>query len=30
VLADRLLGLTETEPAKAGLRLFGRPISARA
>lgn len=29
-LADRLLGLAESEPAKTGIRLFGRPLAARA
>ena len=30
VLADRLLGVAEREPARAGLHLFGRQVTARA
>jgi pilus assembly protein CpaE len=29
-LADLVMGVTPAEPAKAGLRLFGRPLAARA
>ena len=30
ILADRLLGLDAPQPAKAGFKLFGRTMAARA